>query len=55
MEVKSNICAEVSPDEIGKLTNSTDDRLVKVIERRGRYINEDVTDHINGYFLKYLL
>ena len=38
-EAKSNICAEVSPDDIGKLTNYIDDRLVKVIKRKGRYIN----------------
>ena len=34
-EAKSNICAEVSPDDIGKLTNYIDHRLVKVIERKG--------------------
>ena len=38
-EAISTICGEVSPDEIGKLTNSMDDRVVKVIERKGRYIN----------------
>ena len=38
-EVIKSIFAEVAPEEIDNLTNSKDDRLVKVIEGKGRYIN----------------
>lgn len=38
-EAVRNICAEVSPNEISKLTNSMDNQLVKEIEGKGRYIN----------------
>ena len=38
-EAIKSIFAEVAPEEIDNLTNSMDDRLVKVIERKGRYIN----------------
>ncbi|CAI9725045.1 Hypothetical predicted protein [Octopus vulgaris] len=34
-----SITAAVSPDQIGKLTNSMDNRLVKLIEKNGLYIN----------------
>ena len=37
-EAIESTCAEVSPEEIGKLTNSTNDWLIKVIERKGHYI-----------------
>ena len=38
-EAIKSIFAEVAPEEIDNLTNSMDDRLVKVIEGKGRYIN----------------
>ena len=35
----TSVCVSISPDDIGKLTNTMDDRLVKVIERKQRYIH----------------
>ncbi|CAI9717404.1 Hypothetical predicted protein [Octopus vulgaris] len=41
-----SIIAAVSPDQIGKLTNSMDNSLVTLFEKKGRYINMHLNHEI---------